>query len=883
MIKSLISNGITVGVISLLQVFVLFAIQVSFARILEPADFGIFAFVSLIVMFITHFGNVNGDKYIIKHQDRIDKALNTVFTFELLWSLILVLFSIFILPLILTFIDKEHLTQYIQLFSLIIFYQPFAKPRALFEKDLSFIKANIPMLISNLIGGIVGVLMAYNNYGIWGLIVWKLSASLIETIFIWFLSPIKPKLEIDYSLLKDSLSFGYPLLVSGVLVFMSGNVDYYLVDLLLTEQALGLYWMAYQISHYLFFIRTGINKVLYPTLTKINNFKDQIKLFDLVSSITSLIYFLPVLIILFFGQEIIVFVYGEKWLPSSILLQILSVVVLVKAVSSNVGPLLHTYSYTKVDMEVAVINLLLMIPLTFLLTYYYDTIGAAIAVFIVGNISVFYTYNFYVKKLINRGYLFYFKKIIFLIFVSLICLLIINYFFENELLYKLLALSFLLFLLFINYKKDIEIILDQYNRNIPSNEKDDVGKTLKNKKYNFLIFSGAQNLNRLGATKSTDKKLVQNLIKLGYQVTWVGRGKQNLSLCQYHNIGNSNFTELIVRIYNKIKRDIFGESISKQLYNEFIHYDKKNEALIKNGIIKVDKQTIIIGRSGMSYSSFKAVNELGGKSILHSQWMHPNAHNKFLSDEYKKMGISKQPILKERIERQLLEIDIVDKVWSISSLVSDSYISNKIEKNKLIDCGLGVDLEKYQPRDSIQKNSDFNILFVGNVNFEKGCHILLKACLQIKSSRKINIIFNGAIAKNFKSIFEIFEEKLNKNGIKVVHGYAGSPVKNYQKSSVFILPSIHESFGLVVLEAMASGLPVILSDNVGAKDCIKEDLNGFTFPAGNDSQLAKLIQKLIDNPSYVKKMSLNSREISKLYDWKIIVKNLLKIINENGF
>ena len=446
-----------------------------------------------------------------------------------------------------------------------------------------------------------------------------------------------------------------------------------------------------------------------------------------------------------------------------------------------------------------------------------------------------------------------------------------------------MALSFLLFLLFINYKKDIKIILDQYNRNIPSDEKEDVDKTLKNKKYNFLIFSGAQNLNRLGATKSTDKQLVQNLIKLGYEVTWVGRGKQNFSLCEYHNIGRSNFTELIVRIYNKTKRDIFGESISKQLYNEFIHYDKKNEALIKKGIIKVNKQTIIIGRSGMSYLSFKAVNELGGKSILHSQWMHPNAQNKFLSDEYKKMRISKQPILKERIERQLLEIDIVDKVWSISSLVSDSYISNKIEKDRLIDCGLGVDLEKYQPRDSVQKNSDFNILFVGNVNFEKGCHILLKACLQIKSSRKINIIFNGAIAKNFKSIFEIFKKKLNKNGIKVVHGYAGSPVKNYQKSSVFILPSIHESFGLVVLEAMASGLPVILSDNVGAKDCIKEDLNGFTFPAGNDLQLAKLIQKLIDNPAYVKKMSLNSREISKLYDWQIIVKNLLKSINDNGF
>ena len=69
-----------------------------------------------------------------------------------------------------------------------------------------------------------------------------------------------------------SISFGYPLLISGVLVFIAGNVDYYVVDFLLKEEALGFYWMAYQISHYLFFIRTGINKVLYPTLAKIGSF-----------------------------------------------------------------------------------------------------------------------------------------------------------------------------------------------------------------------------------------------------------------------------------------------------------------------------------------------------------------------------------------------------------------------------------------------------------------------------------------------------------------------------------------------------------------------------------------------------------------------------------
>ena len=53
------------------------------------------------------------------------------------------------------------------------------------------------------------------------------------------------------------------------------------VDLWIDEKSLGFYWMAFQISHYLFFIRAAINKVLFPTLAKLDNLKDQIKLFDM--------------------------------------------------------------------------------------------------------------------------------------------------------------------------------------------------------------------------------------------------------------------------------------------------------------------------------------------------------------------------------------------------------------------------------------------------------------------------------------------------------------------------------------------------------------------------------------------------------------------------
>lgn len=877
MLKKLISGGATVSFITICQVITLFIVQVSLARILEPSEFGVFAFISLVTMFINSFGNLYGDRFLIKEKKNTYKILDTIFTFELIWALFLIFFSIFILPTILIWIDKEHLTEYIQIFCIVLLCNPFIKPKSIFEKELSFVKANLPMLLSHIFGGVVGITLAYNGYGIWSLVYWKLSISVIEALCIWFILPYKPKLNINYDILKESLAFGYPLLISAVLVFISTNIDYYLVDSLMSEESLGFYWMAYQLSHYLFFIRAAINKVLFPTIAKLNNLKDQVKLFDMATIITALIYFIPVFVVLLFSQEIIIFVYGEKWLPSATLLQIFVVVVLIKAVSSNIAPLLHTYNQTKVDMEVATINLLALLPLVYFLTISYGTSGAALAVFIVGNISVFYTYQFYVKKLINKGYLSYFSKILFLLLLTIVIAWLSNSVFMLSFINKILLLIFLLLLLYIAYSKDIQTILNEYNNSNISYK-----NTSDSTKINFIIYSGSHNVNSLGATKSTDIMLVKNIKKLGYDVVWVGRGNINSPICEYHNIGSNVFMEFIGKVYNKFKRTMSIFNVNQQLFNEFIIYDQRLANLIQNDIIKVNSNTIIIGRSGMSLLSFKEVKKRGGKTILHSQWMHPNTHKNYLEKEYKKIGLKNKPILNQRIKRQLKEIEIVDKIWSISSLVEKSYLDNNIEKSKIISSSLGVDFDQYSTLGNGNKNNkDFTILFVGNINPEKGVHVLLNAMLNIKSSNKIKIIFNGHIAPYFKNIFNSYVNQLKEKNIDI-ETYSGSPLNNYSKASLFILPSVHESFGLVVLEAMASGLPIILSDNVGAKDCIKNGVNGFMFENHNSIQLSNIVQSIINNKKQLNKMGEESKKIASKYDWHYIVKDLIDIIRRTN-
>ena len=289
----------------------------------------------------------------------------------------------------------------------------------------------------------------------------------------------------------------------------------------------------------------------------------------------------------------------------------------------------------------------------------------------------------------------------------------------------------------------------------------------------------------------------------------------------------------------------------------------------------------MIGRNGVSLNTFTEVKKRGGKTILHSQWMHPYTQEKLLTKEFNKIGIIKKPIKEERIKRQVLETEIVDWIWCISKLVKDSYLSNGVNEGKLIDLSLGVDFDKYSAVSTkkSQLNKEFIILFVGNVNPEKGVHVLLEAINKSKLEN-IKIIFNGGLPDYFESIFNNHVQILKHRNISIIVN-PGEPSQNYGAASIFVLPSVHESFGLVVLEAMAAGLPVIVSDMVGAKDCVKEGVNGYVFSSGNSDELSIILKKLYSNKELVDKMGRSSAAIAENYDWSLIVTKLVNLINSS--
>ena len=152
------------------------------------------------------------------------------------------------------------------------------------------------------------------------------------------------------------------------------------------------------------------------------------------------------------------------------------------------------------------------------------------------------------------------------------------------------------------------------------------------------------------------------------------------------------------------------------------------------------------------------------------------------------------------------------------------------------------------------------ILFAGKLIPRKGPEDLLEAFMTLESrhpgEEKLRLVFagDGELRQRLESLAEAhpvtFTGFVNQGDLPALYGSA----------DLFVLPSHDEPWGLVVNEAMASGLPVLVSDRVGAGyDLVRPGTNGWTFPAGDVKELARRLAEMVGQPSRLEEMGAHSR------------------------
>jgi glycosyltransferase involved in cell wall biosynthesis len=178
---------------------------------------------------------------------------------------------------------------------------------------------------------------------------------------------------------------------------------------------------------------------------------------------------------------------------------------------------------------------------------------------------------------------------------------------------------------------------------------------------------------------------------------------------------------------------------------------------------------------------------------------------------------------------------------------------------------LGVDRDSFAP---ILKDNLRNIVFIGSLVNGKGTHEFVQLA-KIFTKFKFHIIGDGPLRKELENI---------SSGNVVFHGLlANDQLKHVLNNmDLHLLLSRNEGFPKVILETAASGIPSILYSDYGAEEWIRHRKNGFVV--NNIQDVVEIIKKLEKNNILLSEMSKEVSNLSKLFDWKLIIRDWEKVI-----
>lgn len=186
----------------------------------------------------------------------------------------------------------------------------------------------------------------------------------------------------------------------------------------------------------------------------------------------------------------------------------------------------------------------------------------------------------------------------------------------------------------------------------------------------------------------------------------------------------------------------------------------------------------------------------------------------------------------------------------------------------------GLDLKRFKPKKNY-KSSSPRILYVGRLGYEKNIEILLRAMkLVLKNSPKaaLTIVGQGPAMESLK---RLASELGMQRSVKFTGFVKNEKLpKIYQSHDVFVTASTFETQGIVIIEAMASGLPVVGVNKYAVPDIVKHGKNGFVAEPGDYEEIARFIIKLIEHERLRHTMGKRSVELSREHELSRVVKKM---------
>ena len=210
--------------------------------------------------------------------------------------------------------------------------------------------------------------------------------------------------------------------------------------------------------------------------------------------------------------------------------------------------------------------------------------------------------------------------------------------------------------------------------------------------------------------------------------------------------------------------------------------------------------------------------------------------------------------------RQQREWELADLIVCGSTFVRESIgrLGGPVEKTVVVPLGLRTIPQNY-PHHSNGRTGSLHVLFVGDDAIRKGIGDFVEA-MRLAGSEQ----FKGRVVGNVK--LSDYGRRKASEVVELIGAIPRSEMAaQYHWADLFVLPSVSDTFGLVILEAMAHGLPVIATKNTGGPDILRDGVDGFIVPVMAPEAIGDCLVRFARNPKLLQEMSRNSFDRCHLF------------------
>lgn len=273
----------------------------------------------------------------------------------------------------------------------------------------------------------------------------------------------------------------------------------------------------------------------------------------------------------------------------------------------------------------------------------------------------------------------------------------------------------------------------------------------------------------------------------------------------------------------------------------------------------------VIANYTVGLPAFRMVKARGGKAILNYPIAHHRYAQRLLQDEARRepefaATLSGHEHSHELTAQLNAECELADRILVGSTFARDTFVEEGIPAEKLIIVPYGARMTLFTPSEKGQHAKSFRVLFVGQIGQRKGVPYLLRAFKAFRGSGAELTLVGDFVntALPFAPYRDIFTH--------ISHVPQVMLREIYHRSDVFVFPTLLEGMPMVVVEAMAAGLPVIVTPN-GPGDIVRDGIDGFVVPIRDEHAIIDRLEYLRSHPAECKEMGKRARERALQYTW----------------